>query len=424
MDILQLHKLFLNSTGITTDTRKVAHGNIFFALKGDNFDGNFFAEKAISDGALYAVVDNSDIVIDDRFILVDDVLITLQNLAAFHRNYLNIPILAITGTNGKTTTKELVREVLMQKYNVNATQGNLNNHIGVPITLLSFDKDVEIGIVEMGANHIGEIAHLCEIAQPDFGLITNIGKAHIEGFGSYEGVITAKSELYHYLNDNLGKVFFNQQDVILGKTLEKLNVKTIPYCSVNTVSGNLFAQIEWEESVVKSNLVGNYNVDNITAAITIGNYFEVEKQSIVEAIENYIPTNNRSQLIEKGELSIIIDAYNANPSSMNVALNNLASLKSISKVAILGDMLELGDVSFEEHQTIVDKAVDFGFDKIIFVGSNFLQHKNVSKKGVEFFANFDELKNSNNIEIPSPSTVLIKGSRGIGLERVLDLITK
>jgi len=424
MNISQLHKIFLGSTGITTDTRKVDQGNIFFALKGDNFDGNIFANKAISDGASYAIVENSDVAIDNRYILVDNVLETLQNLAAFHRNYLNIPIIAITGTNGKTTTKELVREVLLQKYNVKATQGNLNNHIGVPLTILSFDKDVEIGIVEMGANHIGEIAHLCEIAQPDFGLITNIGKAHIEGFGSYEGVIIAKSELYHYLNDNLGKVFFNSQDVVLEKTLEKLNVKSIPYCLVNTVSGNLFAQIEWEQSMVKSNLVGNYNVDNIRAAITIGNYFDVEKLNIIKAIENYIPTNNRSQLIRKGELSIIIDAYNANPSSMNVALNNLASLKSSSKVAILGDMLELGDVAFEEHQTIVDKAMDFGFDKIIFVGSNFLQHKNVSKQNVDFFASFDEMKNSNKIDIPSPSTVLIKGSRGIGLERVLDLITK
>ena len=424
MNISQLHKIFLGSTGITTDTRKVDQGNIFFALKGDNFDGNIFANKAISDGASYAIVENSDVAIDNRYILVDNVLETLQNLAAFHRNYLNIPIIAITGTNGKTTTKELVREVLLQKYNVKATQGNLNNHIGVPLTILSFDKDVEIGIVEMGANHIGEIAHLCEIAQPDFGLITNIGKAHIEGFGSYEGVIIAKSELYHYLNDNLGKVFFNSQDTVLEKTLEKLNVKSIPYCLVNTVSGNLFAQIEWEQSMVKSNLVGNYNVDNIRAAITIGNYFDVEKLNIIKAIENYIPTNNRSQLIRKGELSIIIDAYNANPSSMNVALNNLASLKSSSKVAILGDMLELGDVAFEEHQTIVDKAMDFGFDKIIFVGSNFLQHKNVSKQNVDFFASFDEMKNSNKIDIPSPSTVLIKGSRGIGLERVLDLITK
>jgi len=424
MNISQLHKIFLGSTGITTDTRKVDQGNIFFALKGDNFDGNIFANKAISDGASYAIVENSDVAIDNRYILVDNVLETLQNLAAFHRNYLNIPIIAITGTNGKTTTKELVREVLLQKYNVKATQGNLNNHIGVPLTILSFDMDVEIGIVEMGANHIGEIAHLCEIAQPDFGLITNIGKAHIEGFGSYEGVIIAKSELYHYLNDNLGKVFFNSQDVVLEKTLEKLNVKSIPYCLVNTVSGNLFAQIEWEQSMVKSNLVGNYNVDNIRAAITIGNYFDVEKLNIIKAIENYIPTNNRSQLIRKGELSIIIDAYNANPSSMNVALNNLASLKSSSKVAILGDMLELGDVAFEEHQTIVDKAMDFGFDKIIFVGSNFLQHKNVSKQNVDFFASFDEMKNSNKIDIPSPSTVLIKGSRGIGLERVLDLITK
>lgn len=422
MDISVLHSLFLQSTGITTDTRAVEKGNIFFALKGDNFDGNKFAEAAINSGALFVVIDDSDYVINDKCILVDDVLSTLQSLSAFHRNYLNIPIIAITGTNGKTTTKELVREVLATRFVVKATKGNLNNHIGVPLTLLSFDQNVEIGIVEMGANHIGEIEKLCSIAQPDYGLITNIGKAHIEGFGSYQGVVTAKSELYKYIGHNLGKIFLNNTDTVLVEAAEHESVQSIKYCSVKEITGEMFAALEWEGSVIKSNLVGNYNIPNIAAAITIGNFFGVEKADIISALEQYQPNNNRSQLVNKGELNIIVDAYNANPSSMNVAINNLANLKSDCKIAILGDMLELGSVSIEEHKAIVDKAIALAFDKIIFIGQHFYEHEIVKASNVHFYVNINDFKESNEFDFPKSSTILIKGSRGIGLERLLDLI--
>ena len=326
MKIQALHNLFLTCTSLTTDTRKIEFNSIFFALKGDRFDANTFAKEALAKGASYVVIDNKDYFIDERTVLVNDTLKTLQELAQFHRNYLNLPIIALTGSNGKTTTKELINAVLSEKYNVKSTIGNLNNHIGVPLTLLSFDKTTEIGIVEMGANHQKEIEFLCEIAQPDYGYITNFGKAHLEGFGGFEGVIKGKSEMYHFLKKENKKVFVNLDDRI---QVEKSNAissytfstkTTTADVFINNIQANPFVSVAYDKHIIQSQLVGIYNANNINAAITIGHYFKISDELIKKAIENYNPTNNRSQLSKKGTNQLIMDAYNANPSSMAVAL--------------------------------------------------------------------------------------------------------
>ena len=426
MNIEALHKLFLKYPNVCTDTRKITKGCLFFALKGGNFNGNLFAEDALEKGAQYVVVDEETIVLKDSYVLVDDVLNTLQELAKHHRNYLGLKIIALTGSNGKTTTKELINSVLKKKYNTVATIGNLNNHIGVPLTLLSMDNTTEIGIIEMGANHLKEIEFLCSIAQPDFGYITNFGKAHLEGFGSIEGVIKGKSELYNYLNDNDKLIFVNTNDDTQIKQLKDYknayafgtNSKN---CDIEFVEANPFVIAKYENKTIKSQLIGAYNFNNISAAIAIGKYFKVSTNDIKDAIENYVPENNRSQIINKGSNKIILDAYNANPTSMIAALKSFEKQQDTFKIAILGDMFELGKEAKKEHQYIADLASTMPFSHLILIGKNFNKTKIVSPK-VSVFKSFQEFKTSFDVSQLDKATLLIKGSRGMALERVLEML--
>ena len=417
MNIEQLYSLYRETFLVDTDTRTIRKGSVFFALKGDNFNGNKFAEEALKKGASYAVVDEEKYKTSDTIFVVDNVLTMLQQLANYHRNQLKIPIIGLTGSNGKTTTKELINTVLLKKYRTVATKGNLNNHIGVPLTLLSMDEDTEIGIVEMGANHHKEIALLSSIAEPDYGYITNFGKAHLEGFGSVEGVIEAKSELYDYLIENNKTIFVNPTDEIqLSKT--KNGKKVLFDESIKFKEINPFVKVVFDDITIQSNLIGTYNFNNIATAITIGKYFNVPKQLIKDAIEEYIPSNNRSQIIEKGTNKVILDAYNANPTSMKAALDNFDVLNSLNKVVVLGDMFELGENSKAEHQLLANVVEKMGFQKSILVGNHFYQTKTSCLK----FKSFEELKEYLKLNIFENNSILIKGSRGMALERVLDFI--
>lgn len=424
MTIDQLHTLYLKSTGVNTDTRKIKKNNLFFALKGDNFNGNKYAEKAISLGACYSVIDTEDFHVQNgKTILVDDVLVTLQELANFHRNYLAIPIISLTGSNGKTTTKELISAVLKQKFNVKATSGNLNNHIGVPLTLLSMDKTTEIGVVEMGANHQREIAQLCKIAQPDFGYITNFGKAHLEGFGGIEGVIKGKSELYDYLRINEKFVFVNREDEIQIKKTKDIehfsfgikNSKSD--VEIELTDTNPFVKLKVSNTQISTNLIGNYNFSNISAAVAIGHYFKVPLNLIKQGIEGYIPENNRSQLISKGSNKIILDAYNANPTSLKAAIETFHTMESNNKVLILGDMFELGNESEAEHQNIVDLIEQLNFKAVYLTGKKFSQTTSPNTLRFERFENLKLFLEQNPI---NNAHILIKGSRRMALERVLE----
>ncbi|WNH13455.1 UDP-N-acetylmuramoyl-tripeptide--D-alanyl-D-alanine ligase [Thalassobellus suaedae] len=424
MEIKALHELFLKCHSVCTDTRKIQKNDMFFALKGDNFNGNTYAENALEKGAKYAIVDETEFNTSTKTILVNNVLETLQKLASFHRDYLKTPIIALTGSNGKTTTKELINVVLSQKYKTTATIGNLNNHIGVPLTLLSMTKNTEIGIVEMGANHQKEIEFLCNIAKPDYGYITNFGKAHLEGFGSVEGVIQGKSEMYDYLISNDKTIFVNANDSI---QVEKTkNTKRFSFGNTNAdinidfKEAQPFVKCAFNNQEIESKLIGEYNFNNIMAAIAIGTYFKVNSTSIKDAIENYTPSNNRSQIIEKGTNKIILDAYNANPTSMRAALENFGK-QAGDKIAILGDMFELGTEAKVEHQNIADLAISLDINEIIFVGENFYQSEIDSKKAKKYKSfsffekdfDFSKLKNK---------TLLIKGSRGMALERLLQVL--
>ncbi|NER18663.1 UDP-N-acetylmuramoyl-tripeptide--D-alanyl-D-alanine ligase [Spongiivirga citrea] len=424
MTIERLHHIFLDSTGVSTDTRNIEKGQLFFALKGDNFNGNAFAEQALTDGAAYCVIDEEKYNTNSSFTLVDDVLTALQKLATYHREFLKIPILALTGSNGKTTTKELIAVVLSQKFNVTSTKGNLNNHIGVPLTLLSMNKETEFGVVEMGANHQKEIEFLCEIAKPDYGYITNFGKAHLEGFGGFEGVIKGKSELLHYINENGKDFFYNADDALMSEKVIAQNTfsfseKKGANCMVKMKEANPLVQITFDGIDINSHLIGSYNFTNIAAAIAIGQYFKVDTPAIKNAIENYIPSNNRSQLIKKGNNTVILDAYNANPTSMKAALDNLSNLKEIKKLAILGDMFEVGETSAQEHQAIHDLSSSLNFDQVYLVGNAFAAVKSANND-IHIFSDFDALKDS--FVKPDNATILIKGSRGMKLERVLELL--
>ncbi len=430
---MKLYQLFLQHPVICTDSRNCPEGSIFFALKGDNFNANTFAAKAIENGCAYAVVDDKQYAPDERYILVDDVLDALQQLARHHRKQLGTTIIGITGTNGKTTTKELIASVLKEKYNLLYTQGNLNNHIGVPLTLLQLKAEHEMAVVEMGANHPGEIRQLAAIACPDFGIITNVGKAHLEGFGSFDGVKSTKAELYENIFAHGSKVFINEGNEHLQEMVKRsgfvTNERLIPYLlsdkkETNKITGkvnscspylNMICNTD-DEFEINTQLIGVYNAENVLAAVTIGNYFGVSNLSIKAGLEKYSPQNNRSQLTITDKNKLVVDAYNANPTSMRAAIINFGQMDVQHKVLILGDMFELGDQSESEHQQIIDLLGKYEFERVILVGARFAATQNT----YECYQNADELlaylqtnKDINN------SYVLIKGSRGIKLEKIL-----
>lgn len=427
--IESLYEQFLKSSGICTDSRNVPDKSIFFALKGDSFDGNRFAKMAIENGAILAIVDNKDYA-SENCILVDSVLKTLQQLARHHRRVLSTKIIGITGTNGKTTTKELLCAVLSKKYKTVATSGNLNNQIGVPLTLLSLTPDVELAIVEMGANHIDDIAELVSIAEPNYGLITNIGRAHLGGFGSFEGVVRAKTALYTYLNGNEGPIFYNSENSILCEQVEAMQVRfAVPYSRFishyNIICHNdPYLNIRFSVAQncmsygLKTHLVGGYNVENVLAAIAIGCYFGVDVEDAIGAIESYEPANSRSQYVKTAHNTVIMDAYNANPSSVELAIKNFASITANNKVAIIGEMLELGSYSIDEHKKVVHLLEQNGFTNVFLVGTGF---KGLQKE-YRYFNNADECVKSLKIAPIEKCTVLLKGSRGVRLEKVMEVL--
>jgi UDP-N-acetylmuramoyl-tripeptide--D-alanyl-D-alanine ligase len=428
MDINYIHSLFLKCNSVSIDTRKIEANALFVAIKGERFDANTFAKEALTKGASFVVIDDESFYIDERTILVEDSLCALQELAKFHRKHLKLPIIALTGSNGKTTTKELIHVVLSRKYNTKATVGNLNNHIGVPLTLLSFNSETEIGIVEMGANHKKEIEFLCELSQPDYGYITNFGKAHLEGFGGVAGVIEGKSELYKYLSNNDMLVFVNLEDPIqversktirsnsFGVNNEKADLQ------IKAIKADPFVEVCYSNVTITSHLIGLYNANNLNAAIAIGKFFGVDDLSIKEALESYIPENNRSQLVSKGTNEIILDAYNANPSSMAVAIENFLQLEKPNKVVILGDMFELGDESLKEHNEIVKSLSNEDTVKCFFVGTAFYANK-IGNPQFYFYDSFDSFSDFMKGTKIDNSTILIKGSRGMALERSLEYLS-
>lgn len=456
MNIEELYEIYLRMRDVTTDSRKVKEGSIFFALRGDKFDGNTFVPQALSQGASVCVVDNADYNIDSRCMLVSNVLETLQELARYHRSHLDIPVIGITGTNGKTTTKELVNAVLSKRYRTWATQGNFNNHIGVPLTLLSIPSDAEMAIVEMGANHPGEIDFLCKIANPEFGLITNVGKAHLEGFGSFKGVIRTKTELYKHLAAMEGVIFVNCDNDILMERAEKMAqlpsspsvlpgvVPSIPgavpseygenfvprgvnlpmasvvtygsseqaECKGSFVSSDPYMKFYFEDDdnvyTVQSQLIGGYNFDNAMAAVCVGRYFNVELFDIKTAIEEYVPSNNRSQYKKGKNNDMILDCYNANPSSMRLAVENFAKMKAERKVVILGEMKELGAGSRSEHRELYDLVRSCGFEAIVLVGEEF--RFTDGDNGTKWFATSDDVVMYLREHPFEGCTILIKGS--------------
>lgn len=425
ISIAQLHRYFLSSKGVCTDTRRIQYGEMFFCLKGENFNANQFAEKALEAGAIFAIIDEEEYYIDERTILVSDVLESLQLLAAFHRRQYNIPVIGITGTNGKTTTKELVNAVLSKNFKTHATQGNFNNHIGVPLTLLSMPKDTELAIIEMGANHPGEIGELCKIAEPNYGLITSIGKAHLEGFGGIEGVIKTKRELYKYVEQNAGKVFVNgDSDILmeLSTGLDRIIFGENKQAEIQAraITGNAFAAAEWQEEFIQSKLVGAYNFSNIMGAIAIGNYFQIGPQQIAEALREYEPNNKRSQWQKTAKNELILDAYNANPSSMEAALKSFSSIEAKSKWLILGDMLELGKDSDAEHTKLIQALEEYPTENTILVGPELVKAaKGTAIKAFEKTEMAAEWLKENPL---SDALVLMKGSRGIALEKLIEYL--
>lgn len=425
--IEKIYPIFLESTGICTDTRNISEGNLFIALKGPNFNANKFAKQALDNGAICSIIDDNSYAIPGKTIFVQDGLTTLQELSRIHRKNLKIPIIGITGSNGKTTTKELVHAVLATTFTTYATKGNLNNHIGVPLSVLSITKEHELAIIEMGANHLGEIAFLSSIARPTHGLITNIGKAHTGLFGGFEGVIRAKSELYDFLIKNKGKVFINQnQDILMNMSRRIKEPVLYPnsggYYSCEFVAADPFVELKTENGdLINTNLVGAYNFDNIATALCVAKFFNVQDKKANEAVAKYTPSNNRSQIIQKHGNSIILDAYNANPSSMEKALENLANMNSSKKVAIVGDMFELGDDTQDEHAQVGKKIKELNIQNAIFCGESMrfayeaFGHGNYMKTKDLLIAYLKENKFSD-------ATILIKASRGMALEDVVDFL--
>ncbi|MDR1169562.1 MAG: UDP-N-acetylmuramoyl-tripeptide--D-alanyl-D-alanine ligase [Prevotellaceae bacterium] len=427
MNIKELYAIFRDYPAVCLDSRNIIPDSVFFALKGENFDGNRFVRQSLDSGCAFAVSDNIENEGIHGCVIVENVLKTLQDLAEYHRMEFDIPVFAITGTNGKTTTKELVNAVLSKRYDTVCTAGNLNNHIGVPLTLLNINDDTEIAIVEMGANHPGEIATLCEIAHPEIGLITNIGKAHLEGFGSEEGIRKTKGELYDYMEKNNGAIFYNSDDKTIksmaertqGTTLVKYG-KTIMGAKTSMINSLLcFSTVE-PDLLIKTCLAGEYNLNNALAAIIAGKYFDVSDTDITAALTEYKPTANRSQLIETASNMVIMDAYNANPSSMEAAISNFAQLEAENKLLILGDMLELGDDSLAEHRRITEIIKNHGLwkkGKVILIGHTFSKLK---EDGAIYFATKNEAEEYIKNQNINSHMILIKGSRGIGLETLLE----
>lgn len=418
-----LYDLYKNHPDICIDTRTISKDCLFFALKGPNFNANEFALDALEKGAAFAIVDEEKYVLDERFILVDDALQALQNLANHHRRQLKCPIIAITGSNGKTTSKELCNRVLQKKHKTKATQGNLNNHIGVPLSLLAIGEDIEIAIIEMGANHIGEIEFLCTIAEPNYGAITNIGKAHLEGFGSLEGVVQAKTELYNYLSRNNSEIFVKDNNQLLLDHAPK-NCNLISYGQLGTSTYPIifkgaqpYAEVSFKKQQIKSCLIGDYNFDNIALSIAVGMKFGVPVEQIKSAIETYIPTNNRSQLIETKSNTLLLDAYNANPTSVEKAIDNMTQMAHSNKIMILGDMFELGSSAKQEHINIINSCIKSGIKDVRFVGEIFNSVNTTSYRSYKTTADLmNELKSSS----INNSFILIKGSRGMKLEQLVE----
>jgi UDP-N-acetylmuramoyl-tripeptide--D-alanyl-D-alanine ligase len=425
-----LYEIFKESRGINTDSRTVKKGEIFFALWGENYNGNKFAAEALEKGASCAVIDDP-IFETEKTILVDDCLFELQALASHYRKDLSIPVIAITGTNGKTTTKELLAAIMTKKLKVHHTNGNLNNHIGVPLTILSAPSDTEMMIIEMGANHIGEIRTLCLIARPDYGIITNIGTAHIEGFGSFEGVVKAKTELYEYLRKVNGIALYNDKNPLLTEKIFKIINRAVPFSDPTGINLkveqvpsdlNLRVSVSYQHQTydINTNLFGSYNLENVKAAIAAGLFFGVEMNDIAAAIANYQPENNRSQIKVTRHNTLICDSYNANPTSMNLALESFSGIQAESKAVIIGDMLELGEKSEEEHTRLFNLLQSLKIEKAFLVGPQF--QKVSSHSGFRSFREVNKLMDFLKSDPIRGSTILIKGSRGIGLEKIYDLL--
>lgn len=427
METFELYSLYNQCNGVSTDTRNIAENSIFFALKGDNFNANDFALQALENGAAFAVVDDKNLLKleNKKLIIVNDVLKTLQDLAAFHRFHLGLPIIALTGSNGKTTSKELLHTVLSKKYNTIATIGNLNNHIGVPLTLLRLTEETDLAIIEMGANHQKEIELLCDIAQPDFGFITNFGRAHLEGFGGIDGVIKGKSELYDYLQNNKKFTFINFDDPI--QTSKTETNARFGFSTANNPLANIqitkaiaqpMATVEVDNLQIKSNLTGLYNIPNIAFAVTVGLYLNISLEDIKQAIEDYTPQNNRSQWTQINDKKILLDAYNANPSSMHVAIENFNQLEGTSKLMILGDMFELGNEANEEHKAIINEAVKTEITTF-FIGTHFYENQ-IKSSFINYFNTIEEFFIYLKENPFQYNLILIKGSRGMALERILE----
>ena len=427
MNIQKIHQLFAKSNSVSIDTRNIKENDIFFAIKGPNFDGNKFAEEAIEKGCSYVISDNLHLrKLSDKIIYVKNSIETLQKLGNYHRRTLKAKIIAITGSNGKTTSKEILLNVLKYRYNTIATKGNLNNHLGVPLTLLSMDIDTEIGIIEMGANHLKEIETLCKIAEPDYGYITNFGNAHLEGFKTIEGVIKGKSELYEYLKSNSKLIFYNSQNNtqsnIIGEYTNSFSygINANDDCQLTKVKSSDNIQVRYKNKTISSKIYGDYNFDNICIAIAIGDFYNIDFEDIKKGVENYLPDNNRSQITTKESNTIILDAYNANPTSMDLAIKSFEKLKYANKIIIAGDMFELGEESNKYHKQIVNYLETTSNIEIFIVGVNFSKTNHTNK--IKSFLTTEELiTNLMKLKIKN-SSILIKGSRGMELEKVIKYI--